>query len=39
MNKALDSWNADDYDEDGYITATELGEYLKKAVFDETEEN
>ena len=34
--KALDNWEADGYDEDGYITASELGEYLKKAVFDET---
>jgi len=35
--KALDNWEADGYNEDGYITASELGEYLKKAVFDETD--
>ena len=34
--KALGNWEADNYYEDGYITATELGEYLKKAVFDES---
>ena len=30
---ALNNWEADNYYEDGYITATELGEYLKKEVF------
>ena len=34
---ALNNWEADNYYEDGYITATELGEYLKKAVFDESD--
>ena len=33
---ALNNWEADNYYEDGYITATELGEYLKIAVFDES---
>ena len=33
---ALNNWEADNYYEDGYITATELGEYLKIAVFNES---
>ena len=35
--KALGDWEADYKEEDGYITATELGEYLKKAVYDESD--
>jgi len=34
--KALNDWKADAY-KDGYITATELGENLKKTVADETQ--
>ena len=34
---ALNNWEADNYYEDGYITATELGEYLKKEVFVESD--
>ena len=33
---ALNNWEADNIQVDGYITATELGEYLKKKVFDES---
>ena len=30
---ALNNWEADNINVDGYITATELGEYLKKEVY------
>ena len=35
--KALGDWEADYKEKDGYITVTELGEYLKKAVYDESD--
>ena len=37
--KALDNWEADNNYEDGYITATELGQYLKIAVSNATGDN
>jgi len=37
--KALDNWEADNNYEDGYITATELGQYLKINVSTATSDN
>ena len=37
--KALDNWEADNNYEDGYITATELGQYLKINVSNATDNN